>query len=1042
MSVRMRRVAITAGISLGSILALLYLLPLLFADRIEQSIKTWINQTVESQVDFKKVQIGFFSHFPRLTLTLKDFSLTGAVPFEKDTLMAGKSLSFGINLASIFQDDLEVDQFFIERAQVKVLVDKDGRANYAIYKGKKVTDTTAVKTSGGTSLQIQGIYFSDCSLYYEDASIPLLIESNQFSYEGRGMLDQEEFDLTSSLHAKSMSVEYNGTRYLDQRSVDAELITGVNTYSLALRFQKNDILINQLPVDFSGTLFFVRDGYAIDLSLVSGSTDFKHIFSVLPPGYDSWFKDTRITGKSKVTLDLKGAYRAGTGEAPDMHISCLINDGSIQHKSAPKPLRNVQMKTELYLPRLDPDSMLVKIDRLFFTLDGDSSQIKGQVLGFENPIIQADIKSTMELQLLDQALGLNDVDIAGKLAVQANIDGQLKRGQNPSNFRPDTILLSVPSYQLNARLEKGKIKFQQLPLAVAEISASIESNLKGSNWQDIHLKIQEFKAKPGSGQMEMTAQLDGLFPSNMKISGKATLPMKEMNQVFPLEGYRYEGELNMQIDATGELNKDKNAFPVTAAQLQWKAGRIQTPFSASVLDNIFIKTSIESSTGNSKDLRISIPTAKFEFNNQPFELTGNLENLQDIHYQIAAKGTLNLDSLYQLLALDDFRLGGKLEMNLDLGGRVSDIEKKRYRNLRQKGYLQAEQLHLRSIAYPAPFVFPSLRLEFNQEHAWLKNTILQYKKNKLNLEGDVQQIVGYLMNQSELKGILAVTGKHLQLDDFTAFEATTLSDSTSTAKEGSGVLLFPDGINLILKAAIDTVQFGASSLHHLAGQLQIQKGVAKLSQTTARIAGARVFLEADYQPENPYSARFSIQTRADSFDVKKAYEEISLFREMAPSAAYTKGLISMDYFLSGRINEQMDPVYPSLKGKGKLILENVEIKGLKLFNAVSKASGKDSINNPQLKAVVINSSINNNLITIERTRMRIFGFRPRVEGQVSLDGQLNLRFRLGLPPLGIIGIPMTVTGTSENPVVRVRRGKDSEELEETVDEAVNPPEQE
>jgi AsmA protein len=74
--------------------------------------------------------------------------------------------------------------------------------------------------------------------------------------------------------------------------------------------------------------------------------------------------------------------------------------------------------------------------------------------------------------------------------------------------------------------------------------------------------------------------------------------------------------------------------------------------------------------------------------------------------------------------------------------------------------------------------------------------------------------------------------------------------------------------------------------------------------------------------------------------------------------------------------------------------------------------------------------------------MRIFGFRPRVEGQVSLDGQLNLRFRLGLPPLGIIGIPMTVTGTSENPVVRVRRGKDSEELEETVDEAVNPPEQE
>ena len=32
--------------------------------------------------------------------------------------------------------------------------------------------------------------------------------------------------------------------------------------------------------------------------------------------------------------------------------------------------------------------------------------------------------------------------------------------------------------------------------------------------------------------------------------------------------------------------------------------------------------------------------------------------------------------------------------------------------------------------------------------------------------------------------------------------------------------------------------------------------------------------------------------------------------------------------------------------------------------------------------------------------MRVFGFRPRIEGQASLDGKLNLRFRLGLPPLG------------------------------------------
>lgn len=35
---------------------------------------------------------------------------------------------------------------------------------------------------------------------------------------------------------------------------------------------------------------------------------------------------------------------------------------------------------------------------------------------------------------------------------------------------------------------------------------------------------------------------------------------------------------------------------------------------------------------------------------------------------------------------------------------------------------------------------------------------------------------------------------------------------------------------------------------------------------------------------------------------------------------------------------------------------------------------------------------------------------------------------------GIIGIPITITGTSEHPEVHIRRGKESDELEEELDE--------
>ena len=109
------------------------------------------------------------------------------------------------------------------------------------------------------------------------------------------------------------------------------------------------------------------------------------------------------------------------------------------------------------------------------------------------------------------------------------------------------------------------------------------------------------------------------------------------------------------------------------------------------------------------------------------------------------------------------------------------------------------------------------------------------------------------------------------------------------------------------------------------------------------------------------------------------------------------------------------------------------MKGFKLFTVVSKETDRDSLNNPDVSKVDIKTKIKNNIITIDPVRMRVAGFRPKLQGQVSFDGKLNLKFRLGLPPLGIFGIPMTVTGTQDKPIVKFKRGTDNKPLQETAD---------
>jgi AsmA protein len=63
----------------------------------------------------------------------------------------------------------------------------------------------------------------------------------------------------------------------------------------------------------------------------------------------------------------------------------------------------------------------------------------------------------------------------------------------------------------------------------------------------------------------------------------------------------------------------------------------------------------------------------------------------------------------------------------------------------------------------------------------------------------------------------------------------------------------------------------------------------------------------------------------------------------------------------------------------------------------------------------------------------VSAFKLRMEGQASFDGKLNLRLRIGLPPFGVIGIPMKITGTQDNPKVKAGKGTDKDDLEETED---------
>ena len=72
-----RRILIGVGAGLALLLLLLVLVPVLFAGKISDRVKTELNRTLLARVDWRSAGLGFFHDFPNLTLTLDGFSIVG-----------------------------------------------------------------------------------------------------------------------------------------------------------------------------------------------------------------------------------------------------------------------------------------------------------------------------------------------------------------------------------------------------------------------------------------------------------------------------------------------------------------------------------------------------------------------------------------------------------------------------------------------------------------------------------------------------------------------------------------------------------------------------------------------------------------------------------------------------------------------------------------------------------------------------------------------------------------------------------------------------
>ncbi|MFL9832613.1 AsmA-like C-terminal region-containing protein [Chryseobacterium terrae] len=628
------------GISIASILFLMFIIPILFPGTVSEQVKVFANKHLAGKLDYKKTHLTFFRHFPSLTVSVDDFLLKGSKPFQEDTLLAAKEVAVGINLKNlIFNGEVKIDEIYVTDAVANVFVNTKGEANYNVYVSKpseKPKDTTGT----GASIKLDLIKLRNWNIKYNDHAARVLVDAKGLNYTGKGGLSEDIFDLTTDLDIDKLDFSLNRIYYAKQKTLHADLITRINTNALTFVLRKNELRINDLPLKFTGFVSILNDGYNLDIKAASENTTIRDMISVLPPQYLDWAKDTKIEGKSDLFFSLKGRFSELQNQKPRLKARLLVQDGFISNGKAPIPMNNFNMDLNVDLPDLNTEQLGLDLKNLSFDL-GPNNNFKAVVRtkGLDEMLINADVKGAVNLQTLSQALGLKDIDARGLMDTNIKANGI---------FSLDKKLFPKTNGYLNLKNGWLKTKYYPNPIQNINIVANIV-NTDGT-FKSLGVKLDPFKFDFEGNPVFVNADLQNFEDVLYKVRAKGTLNVGRIYKVFARKGLDVSGLIMADLSLNGRQSYATNG---EYSKLDNKGNLILKNIKATTE---YLPKSFYIKEGNFEFENEKMWFRKFfaNYGKSDFALNGYL--LNTINYFIERKGTLHgkfkLKSRYILI--DEF----------------------------------------------------------------------------------------------------------------------------------------------------------------------------------------------------------------------------------------------------------------------------------------------------------------------------------------------------------------------------------------------------
>lgn len=331
------------------------------------------------------------------------------------------------------------------------------------------------------------------------------------------------------------------------------------------------------------------------------------------------------------------------------------------------------------------------------------------------------------------------------------------------------------------------------------------------------------------------------------------------------------------------------------------------------VDDITINAAVKNTTGNVDDTYIAINTLNFKIDEDQFKSSGTLKNLtKNMRVNADVDGVLNLKKLTEAYPVKlDNNLQGTLAAKINTNFDMNAIETNAYERIKTIGDMHVSNFVYSSKDVVNPINISDATVDFDAKQVRLTNFKATTGTSDLQATGTIDNILGFLLSDSKLKGAFNVTANKFVVSDFMVEDQNTTTENKTT--DDSVSLKIPDFLDAQIKANAKTVVYDNLNLKNVTGTLKIKDQKAQLSNMKSDVFNGSIAIDGTVSTQGK-TPTFNLNLGIDKFDISESFKGLQLFQNLAPIAKALHGQLNTTLHVSGDLNESFSPNLNSLTG--------------------------------------------------------------------------------------------------------------------------------